>query len=194
MKFRIKGLFIGLVIIYFLSSKVIAQSFMQGLGANISILTAKINNPYESYTFTMVVTHFSYFPRYNLTESENSSVSLGVPLGAGIGILNNGGITSGIAWGFDLPVALDYNIGCKSTPENEDNFGGYVGAGFGYMYTGWSTADEKSHAATYGPIARTGIRFNSGQGRWHTTVGFFYKLGLESQRYKTYGINVLMDL
>lgn len=192
----IRKLFVVLVIIHFLSYTLKAQSFMQGLGANISILSAKINNQYESYTFTMVVTHFSYFPRVNLTESENSSVSIGVPLGVGIGILNNAGAgtAGGVAWGFDLPVALDYNMGCKSTPENEDNFGGYFGAGFGYMYTGWTDAGETSHANTYGPMVRGGIRFGSGQGRWHTTVGLFYKLGLESQKYKTFGFNVLMDL
>ncbi len=188
-----KRIFIYLFILYMLSSNVMAQNFMHSIGANISVLTAKINTPYEQYTFTMMVTHFSYFPRYNITESENSSFSIGIPLGAGIGILSSAGTASGVAWGFDVPVALDYNIGCRSTAENKNNFGGYFGGGFGYMYTGWSDGGETSHATTYGPIIRTGISFSPGQDRWHTTVGIFYKPGLESQKYKTFGFNVLMD-
>jgi hypothetical protein len=170
-----------------------AQTFMKGVGANISILYAEIDDAGEKYTFVMTVTHFSYFPRFTFKENENSSFSVGSPLGAGIGILNSGGNASGIAWGIDLPLAIDYNMGCQSTPDNENRFGGYFGGGFGYMYTGWSDGGITSKAITYGPLARTGIRFSSKNGRWTTTVGIFGKFGLEKEKYKTFGFNVLSE-
>jgi hypothetical protein len=184
-----------LVLCYFITEKNFAQSFMHGIGANVSVINAKINTQNDKYTFTMMVTHFSYFPRLNISESENRSFSVGFPLGAGIGILNNGqGNGSGIAWGVDLPVAADYNLGCGSTPENEDRFGGYFGAGFGYLYTGWSDGSGSSKAITYGPLARAGIRFSSSRASWRVTVGIFYKIGLESEKYKTFGFNVISEL
>lgn len=186
-----------MILLSFLSfsiiTKIYAQSFMHGIGANISVLTAKINTPSDQYTFTMAVTHFSYFPRFTLTESENSSVSIGSPLGAGVGFLSSGGETGGIAWGFELPLAVDYNIGCKSTPDNENTFGGYFGAGFSYLYTGWTDGNETSKANTYGPLARTGVRFASSQSDWSVTIGLFFKYGLEKEKYKTFGFNIIAD-
>jgi hypothetical protein len=107
--------------------------------------------------------------------------------------LKSGGSANGIAWGFDLPVALDYNIGCKSTPDNEQTFGGYMGAGFSYMYTGWS-GGETGKVVSYGPLALTGIRFSSSQASWSVTVGVYFKYGLEKEKYKTFGFNVIGDL
>jgi hypothetical protein len=161
--------------------------------AYTSILFAKINTPYENYTFIMAFTHFSYYPRFTLTESDNSSISIESPLGAGGCLLNSGSNANGIAWGIDLPLAIDYNMGCQSTPGNENRFGGYFGGGFGYMYTGWSDGGITSKAITYGPLARTGIRFSSKNGRWTTTVGIFGKFGLEKEKYKTFGFNVLSE-
>ena len=190
----LKRSFLIISILCFLDKKNFAQSFIHAIGANISVLTAKINTPSEKYTFTMEVNHFSYFPRFNLSESENSSFSIGFPLGAGIGVLTGGGNAEGIAWGFDLPVVADYNIGCGSTSENEKNFGEYFGGGFGYMYTGWTDGGSTENANTYGPLVRAGIRFSSSNANWRVTVGMFYKTGLEKAKYKTFGFNVLMDL
>lgn len=172
-----------------------SQSFMQGIGANISIVTADINNDYEQYQFAMTMAHFTYYPRWSFAEYDNSSFTIGFPIAAGIGFVKDAfGDGGGITWGADAPVALDYNIGLQSTPDNEQNFGGYIGAGFGYMYTGLNMGDGASHFSTYGPVARGGIRFSSGQGRWNTTVGIFFKPGLETAKYKTFGFNVLIDL
>lgn len=172
-----------------------AQSLMHGIGANMSVVFAKIETPFVKETFTMQVTHLSYFPRYTLTEAENTSISVGSPLGAGVNIMSDGYGSAGLSWGFELPVVLDYNIGCMSYPENEAGFGTYFGAGFSYMYTNYKLYDdENNQVKTYGPVARAGIRFASGGGRWHTTVGLFYKVGMEAQKFKTLGFNVYMDL
>lgn len=190
----IKKIAVLIISIFFLYLKGSTQSFMQSVGANISMLFAKINTQYENYSFVMQVNHFSYFPRVNLSESENSSFSIGVPVGAGIGILTSGGNAQGISWGFNIPVVADYNFGCKSTPDNPNKFGGYFGGGFGYMYTAWNAGDGTENANSYGPIGRCGLRFGSASGNWNMTIGIFLKLGLESTKYKTAGFNILADL
>lgn len=142
----------------------------------------------------MQVNHISWFPRYTVMEGENSSLSLGSPLGAGVNLLTDNMGGGGVSWGFDVPLVADYNMGCMSAPDNESGFGGYLGAGFGYMYTSYKlNTSETDNVTTYGPMARAGIRFASGGGRWHTTVGLFYKTGLEKAHFKTAGFNVLMD-
>ncbi|MGZ8557673.1 MAG: hypothetical protein ACXWWC_05050 [Chitinophagaceae bacterium] len=63
-----------------------AQTFMHSAGANFLIMNAKINNFTGKYSLTTPFTNLTYFPRYNLMETEGSSISIGVPLGAGVGI------------------------------------------------------------------------------------------------------------
>jgi hypothetical protein len=138
----------------------------------------------------MAVTHFSYTPRFILSGGDNSSLTVGFPMGAGIGFLTSAGNATGIAWGADAPVAFDYNMGNMSTPENEKKFGWYIGGGFGYMYTGYRVDGETESINTYGPIGRLGIRFGS---NWRTTVGLFYKHGLDADKFKTFGFNILME-
>src|SRR5438874_7587869 len=183
---------IALFLLVIANTKSIGQNFMNSIGANISVLFAKINTSYDKENFIMQVNQFSYFPRFTLSESENSSVSIGAPLGAGIGILTSGGNSDGIAWSFDAPVVLDYNMGCKSTPDNDEGLGSYFGAGFGYMYTGWS-AYENNKAISYGPLARAGMRFSGRNSNWHMSIGLFLKYGLEKEKYKTAGFNILAD-
>jgi hypothetical protein len=163
---------------------------MHSVGANISILYAEIDKPGTRYTFTMAVTHFAYYPRYTLTESDNYSVSVGSPLGAGVGLLTSSGSATGITWGFDLPVVIDYNTGYQSTPGNENNTGAYFGGGLGFMYTGWTGDSDGGKATSFGPLVRAGIRF----GRWNFAAGIFGKYGLEKEHYKTFGFNILKEL
>jgi hypothetical protein len=177
----------------FISSVIFAQSFMHSVGANISVMFAKIETPSLKEDFAMEVTHLSYFPRFILTESDNSSFTVGTPVGVGINIINDVSGESGIAWGFDAPLVFDYNMGCKSSPENENGFGGYFGAGFGYMYTSYTFGYGDEKATSYGPIGRAGIRFLSGGGRFATTIGMYFKTGLEKQKFKTVGFNILAD-
>lgn len=171
-----------------------SQQLMHSIGANLSALYGKIETPYSSGSFAMQISHFSYFPRYTLTEGENTSFSIGMPMGAGINILTNNFGDGGISWGFDLPLVADYNIGCRSTLDNEKSVGGYFGAGFSYLYTSYQlNGGEGSTLKNYGPLGRAGIRFSSGEGKWHTTVGLFYKIGLEKEKLKAVGFNVYFD-
>jgi|GEM_PF-642118 len=174
-----------------------AQRFMQSAGAMISVMHARGIFDGVSQSLDIVLTDLSYFPRINVSEMDNASISVGIPLSVGVGLASD--YTSngkGVYWNFDLPLVADYNIGCKSTPKNEKKFGGYVGAGFGYTYTSWSFDDKSSaRANSFGPLIRGGFRFgfpssDKGQG---FTVGLYYKFGLESEHYKTIGCNLLID-
>jgi len=89
-------------------------------------------------------------------------------------------------------------MGCKSTSDNDNNFGGYVGLGFGYYKVSISQSSYSNFSgASYGPIVRGGIRFGSANESWNghgVTVGVFYKKGLEKDKLNTFGFNVLLDL
>ena len=103
--------------------------------------------------------------------------------------------SAGISFAYDLPATLDYNIGFKSTNENDKKFGGYFGVGFGYFkvsVSGSQYSDFKG--AAYGPLFRSGIRFFLPKDNTALTVGMYYKKGLEKSRLNTIGFNVLYDL
>ncbi|MDQ2753828.1 MAG: hypothetical protein M3R72_12465 [Bacteroidota bacterium] len=168
---------------------------MQSLGLTPAVLFGKDES---SNNFSLYQTNFTYFPRYNFVENENSSVSIGAPVGAGVGIVNSSTGDPGVGFSFDLPAVLDYNIGCKSTPENETYFGGYFGAGFGYSRNSVSGSSYTNMtASSYGPLLRAGVRIGSAKESFKghaITIGFFYKKGLEAAKYNTAGCNVLVDL
>jgi hypothetical protein len=170
-----------------------AQSFMHSAGVNFSIMNAKINNNTGKYSLTTAFTNLTYFPRLNLMEAENSSVSIGAPVGAGIGISQTG--DASLYWGFDLPAVIDYNIGKKSSAENEQGFGGYFGGGFGYTFTNWSDGSSTNKINSYGPILRGGVRFGTFDNSPNVgiCIGLSYKIGLETEKFRTYGIQVLAD-
>ncbi len=172
---------------------------MHSYGATISVLTGKVNTGFSTSSFTLQQTNLTYFPRYNFIESDNSSVSVGAPVGIGIGIASNtNGNDAGVAFAYDLPIVIDYNIGCKSTRENEQTFGGYFGLGFGYYKVNISQSSYSDFkGATYGPLVRAGVRIGSSNESWNghaITIGLFYKKGMEKDKLTTIGFNVLLDL
>jgi hypothetical protein len=185
-----------LVLTCWAGTAIFAQAFMQSAGVNFSIMTAKIATASNRYTATVSFANLTYFPKFTVTESENSSVSIGIPVGLGIGIASDvlGGETT-VYYGVDLPLAVDFNMGRKSTNENEDGFGWYIGSGFGYTLTNWTDGSSTEKLNSYGPLFRAGVRFTAGSDHpeWATTVGLSFKPGLESTKFKTFGIGVFID-
>lgn len=173
---------------FFISQIGFSQSFMNSFGVTLSFLQAK-NPSTNSYKTQSIQKLGTYFPKYNLSEKDNSSFSIGVPLSAGIGNVNGGG--DGVFFSFDVPLMFDYNMGCNSTPDNESGFGGYVGLGFGYNYTGISSGYGDENMNSYGPIVHAGISFLISKDSRPLTFGAFYKLGMEEGKFKTFGINIL---
>lgn len=170
-----------------------SSRFMHGLGATLSMLFGKDE---FSNSFSIAQTNFCYFPRINVLQGESSSFSIGAPVGIGVGIASNTiGGDAGVAFAYDLPIVLDYNFGCKATKNVLKNFGGYVGAGFGYYHVSISQSSFSDFSGgTYGPMGRAGIRF--AKEHWNgkaVTIGLFYKKGLEDAKLQTIGTNVLVD-
>ncbi len=197
--------FIKLVLIAFIFTlisitKAGAQQLMHSFGLTLSVLQGTLHGDAGSYeSFSLGQSNLTYFPRFNFVENENSSISVGAPIGVGIGIATNTyGNDAGVIFSYDLPLVIDYNIGCKSTMENDRNFGGYFGVGFGYNKV---TISESSYSdfngSSYGPLFRAGFRFGSSNESWNghgVTAGVYYKIGLEKDKLHTIGFNVLYDL
>ena len=176
---------------FFFTAGINAQSFMSSYGGTASVIQGKetSDGPYKTVLYQLCGT---FFPRYNLSESDNSSISLGIPLSAGIGTVNN---SDGIAFSADVPLMGDYNFGCDAIPESESGFGGFLGAGFGYTYTSASSYFGSSNLSSYGPMVHAGVRFIVSQKFSQSmTFGLFYKVGIEQEKYKTIGFNFLVDL
>ena len=196
---RNKAITLLMIGIFFLSTRPATAQIMHGVGLTISVLGGTLHQGAGYESFEIEENNLTYFPRYNFIEAENSSLSIGAPVGAGIGIATNTiGNDAGILFSYDLPMVIDYNIGCKSTAENDKTFGGYFGVGFGYnkvIITGSSYSDF--NGSSYGPLFRAGFRFGSDKESWKghgVTAGAYYKKGLEKDKLYTIGFNVLLDL
>lgn len=192
-------LLIIICIFFFSTNRVAAQNLMHSFGLTLSVLQGTLHQGLGYETFGVEQNNVTWFPRYNFIEGENSSISIGAPVGVGIGLATNTiGNDAGILFSYDLPVVLDYNLGFKSTIDNDRKFGGYFGAGFGYnkvIISGSSYSDF--NGSSYGPLIRAGFRFGSANESWNghaLTAGVYYKVGLEKDKLHTIGFNVLMDL
>lgn len=177
----------------FFNQVILAQRVMHSIGASSALLFGRITN-FES-TFILSQNNINYFPRFNFIQHKNSSVSIGFPVGIGIGITSSFD-DQGMYFGYDLPVVLDYNTGFKSSVKTGKTMGSYFGIGFGYSHVSISQSLYSNfRGESYGPLLRAGIRFGlpewNGQG---FTIGAFYKKGLEKGRLNTIGVNVFYDL
>ena len=199
----LKKMICPLLLCCLIGSGVFAQRFMQSAGGTISVMSSPAPTGGVYSSVTLVLKNLTYYPRFNFVENPNSSISAGIPLSVGFGTFSNSDGDASFYYGYDLPLAIDYNIGGGSTKEADGKTGGYVGAGFGYTYTNLSEPSgvygpDEYKAISYGPIARAGIRFrfsldNKPKPDFGITVGFFYKAGLEADKFKTGGLNILFD-
>lgn len=192
--------------IYFLplyclnSNSIFSQTFMQSVGGSASLMSATLTIYGTTGSFSILNDYVTYFPKVNIKETKKSSFSLGLPTSAGISIPSNEAGPSrgsGIYWSLDLPLVVDYNMGCNASKKNKDKFGGYFGAGFGFTYSSWTDDGNPSNKGnSYGPLIRTGVRlrFLSKAKNNSLTIGLSYKIGMETEKYKTIGLNVLVDL
>lgn len=193
-RYFVSMMIFGMIIFYSYSIK--AQSFMHSAGLNFILMNLKTTNATNSNQTTAFFTNLVWFPRYIIAGGDHQSLTVGLPIGAGIGIASSLYNDASLYYGFDFPLVLDYNFGMKSTPENADKPGAYLGAGFGYTITNWTDGSSTENQNSYGPIFRGGIRFGAGERKhpdWGLTIGLSYKIGLETAKNKTYGLAVLWD-
>src|SRR5271154_6393611 len=103
-----------LILLFFISAFGFSQSFMQGAG--VAIFVANVNNSDPA-----VVAGLTYSPRFNFVEMENMSVSVGVPLTAGVSAYYNSmdDENSSLSFMVNVPLMINLNVGAGSTKENE---------------------------------------------------------------------------
>lgn len=179
-----------------ISATTFAQ-FQHSLGVNFTVVNGNItsksssgNDYSDKVSFAQSLVQ--YFMRYNLVEKDNSSISIGMPLGLGVGIARNtSNSDAGVAFGFDVPLVIDYNIGHKSTADNDKGFGCFFGAGFGYSYTGIRLSTYTSNVTSIGPIFRTGFRISVKDES--ISIPLSFKLGTGNNQVNTYGLGVIWD-
>jgi hypothetical protein len=196
----LKTVWIAFVFTLTITARSNAQQLMHSFGLTLSVMEGTLQEGAgNSESFAVEQNNFTWFPRFNFVENENSSISIGAPIGIGIGITTNTyGNDAGVIFSYDLPLVIDYNIGCKSTKENDRNFGGYFGVGFGYNKVNISESSYSDfNGSSYGPLFRAGCRFGSSKESWNghgVTVGAYYKIGIDQNKLYTIGFNVLYDL
>jgi hypothetical protein len=196
----IKAVCIVFVVILTIPARSSAQQLMHSFGLTLSVMQGTLQEGAgSSESFGVEENNLTYFPRFNFVENENSSISVGAPIGIGVGLVTNTyGNDVGVLFSYDLPLVIDYNIGCKSTMANDRNFGGYFGVGFGYNKVNISESSYSDfNGSSYGPLFRAGFRFGSSSESWNghgITAGAYYKIGIDKNKLTTIGFNVLYDL
>jgi hypothetical protein len=181
----------------FSASDTFAQRLTHSIGTTLFVTTSKVTENgaiirIGKSSFLSEQVSATYFPRYNLAEFKNASLSVGMPVGVGVGAATTSNDELRFYLSYDFPVLVDYNMGAGCTQKNNQGFGGFFGGGFGYSHIGYSLTESGSKINSYGPILHAGFRFYAGEDV--ITVGFTFKTGLESSKTKTYGLQVLRDL
>jgi hypothetical protein len=153
-----KILFTYLVIVYFSVCCVAAlqAQITHTIGSTLPFgirsysLYGNVKNS-DAYYMAMLTYGF----RYNISETSNSSFSIGPLISAGGGFYSDGFLYSG-----DLQAWADYNVGMGAVPDPPKNTGVYFGAGIGGSYTGadGQPIDDGS-GISFGPMVRAGFRF-----------------------------------
>jgi hypothetical protein len=182
--------------LFFASVFGFSQSFMQGAGLTIFVATVNNSDP-------AVIGGFTYSPRFNFMENENMSLSIGVPLSAGISEYYNSidPTDNSLSYMVNVPLMINLNVGAGSTHGNQRRFGFFVGAGFGYEYGSYSTnysdgySEYSSYIAkgSYGPAANAGMRFAVGRGGKNVEVRLSYLRGIDATGANVFGVASLFN-
>lgn len=179
-----------------------AQSFMHGAGTGLFVTTMQNGDP--SAYGTLV-----YSPRFSLTETESSSLTIGIPLTVGLSgsysYSSNYGTYSDLQYMVNAPLILNLNIGAGSSPLTEDRFGFFVGGGFGLNHGNY-LVDQKIYEGgfeywdrvsktltTFGPAANAGVRFGVGRQSRNIEVLLSYMKGLNETKPNSFGLQCLFN-
>jgi hypothetical protein len=173
-----------------------AQFSINDVGASVFYGNSKAaTSTLETILTTSTFKGIAWYPRYVISPK----VSIGIPLSLGFSAVVSNVNGSSFKFGFDAPVAVDYNFGHAATGTNNSNektgFGGFVGAGFGY--TKAFSADDilvSTPAKSYGPMAHAGIRFSILGGEKTITLRLSFKKGLEKTKYNYFGGSIYYSL
>ena len=197
-----KKILLGFAISFCLIQQARAQKIINSFGTTCSFIYGSYTNKlgYKN-DLSMAQYYITYSPRYNFVEMDNSSFSISAPIGLIIdgyyGTYNNDYYNyindSGWEFGYDLPLVIDFNIGSRSTGDNYNHIGAYIGAGYDYEHINiFGTTYSNTKITSMGPIARVGYRWCTRQNNG-ITIGAFFKQGTEKDRLQTIGLSILVD-
>lgn len=194
---KYKFLFAALLAVV-ISSSAFAQ-FHQSLGIGIISGSGKVPKGAEATSEKPQLGGWGvfYHPRFNISETETSAISIGIPLTLGLTGSYNSREGGNMSLLVDLPLTVDYNFGAGSSEYAESGFGGFIGAGFGYTHSsntdefyipGVVNMTEQVKGTSYGPLVNGGIRALIGEKTFF--LRGFYKMGLEKAKFSTFGASV----
>jgi hypothetical protein len=166
---------------------------MQGVGINVVLQSSSGFNADPVGAIT-------YSPRVSFMETENSSLTIGLPMSFGVSgsyssqNYNNNSI--GIM--FDAPLMFNYNYGAGSSREAEDKFGFYGGVGFGYHTNQYYATDYYGYDYTakmsgFGPVGNLGARLGVGHGSHNLEIRFSYMKTLDDSKSNVIGIGAIFN-
>ncbi|MDP4131023.1 MAG: hypothetical protein Q8918_11565 [Bacteroidota bacterium] len=167
-----------------------SQTFMQGIGVVTYIQSA------PGFT-TSVTGGITYSPKVSFLETDNSSLSLGIPFSVGASGSYNyssyGGENNSLAVMLDAPLILNFNVGAGSSKAAESRFGFFVGGGFGYHTSSYSADDiygdsYSEKMAGFGPVGNLGIRIGVGQRSRNVEIRLSYMKTLDISASNIFGI------
>ncbi len=175
---------------FVLFATVRAQKMFHSIGPNLSVT----NIGYDYYPYVT----FSYTPRLNFYEKKNYSVSVGMPVNAGLLLFSSPGSESDwFYWeGYlvSVPAVINVNWGAGATRESSQKTGFFAGAGLGYLYRSFDNGD---YSAVNGlaATANTGLRISAGRRRSprkkHVEFRFSFTQPMQKMREHVIGFHVL---
>lgn len=175
-----------------------SQSFMHGAGVTIFAASSPETKTTVGYGLT-------YSPRFNFLETEALSVSVGVPLSAGISFStsiystsyydDNDDVSVGVV--LNAPLIVNLNMGRGSTKENTQKFGYFVGAGAAYYHGDFiDSYDDTYSINAFGPAANAGFRLGVGRKHRNIEIRFSYMKGINDNkrtRFDDFGNSIIVN-
>ncbi|SEW38113.1 hypothetical protein SAMN05428988_4780 [Chitinophaga sp. YR573] len=186
-----------------LSISAFSQSFQHGAGIGLYFDNMVPDN-------VGVGSAFTYNPRINFTETEATSLSVGIPLTVGY-IQNaysvyNGSSLIQTATGFmvNAPVIVNFNFGGGSSKKSKGRIGGFIGAGYGFHYISsrdYYAYDESNGVvvksvggSSFGPAANGGMRIAVGRKRTkNIEIKLSYYAGTSQNKVDLYGVGAAFN-
>ena len=185
-----------LVFVFVLSATLsFSQRFINGIGITVfSTGGAGFNS--------FITGGITYSPRVNISESDNSAISIGLPLSIGLSYSSGSSGNASASAMVNLPLVVNYNVGAGATKETESRFGFFAGGGFGYhvaayandddSYTG-NNGDGTTTVRSYGPVGNIGIRLGVGKRSHNIEIKGTYMKGLDNSKADIFGAAALFN-
>lgn len=186
------------------------KGFMQSIGIGCYFGSGKLtvdDGQGGTYQEQPTLAFYSgiYYPRLNLSDSRDNNISIGVPLALGfsgsVSANSGGSSSSSFSFGLDIPAMFDFSFGHGCAERNRDNFGGFIGGGFGFTLSKYGYSDtyygnSSSTAKSLGPVFHAGIRFpfTMGERDMSYTIRLMYKKGLDEAKFNIFSVGVLLEI